>query len=235
VGRMLFEVSFRDFISTAPWAKDGFAVVEVETLYRLKYKGINQPIWCRPDYIMANPEGDIIIGDHKTTSFNPRDVACVYPYSVQPRIEHLCVAAARKEVGRVYFLHNVIRKPTIRPGTKKNPDFDSYLSSCHEWYDLEYARDPDNPPCLQSMTLLPYNPMSQEFHTILAEAAYACRCNADPSRFYRNEGSCMGKFGNSSCPYLSLCKSSPPAWPDLIERQYEIYHREDDEEEGERV
>jgi hypothetical protein len=227
IAQVMFEVGFPRFFQSP--VMQGWHPLAVEVPIELKYRRLPATIWCKPDAIFERGEGsdrEMMIVSHKTTGKKTGTLAAMYPMSIQMKIEELCVSNAFPDHTPRYYVHNLIKRPTLRYPAKKYPTFDTYLEACKAWYETQAETDEDNPPLVQSLMYWPANVMDRELHIRLYEAARASTCIPDPDRFYRS-GHCA-KY-DRLCPYYNLCNKDPMLWPDLIEKHYDVVHREDDE------
>lgn len=208
---------------------DGWELVDCERPIEITPKGFTGSIRCIPDAIYRKGD-DLLIVDHKTHSGStPVRAACV-SFELQPAVERLCVDTAYHGVSTL-FLHNIIRKTRLRFPAKKYPEWSDYLTAVENDYKDQQAANPDDPPLIQALTALVGPSYPDELRVVLKEATLACNCGIAPERFYRNDRACAGRYGNSPCPYLPLCKSGVDQWPDLVQRLYGQRFREDEEEE----
>lgn len=231
LAQVMYLLSYDRFLGAPFLTQEAWEVIAVEQPLELRYRGLAAPIRCKPDAVLRRPrDGAILIDNHKTTSRSIQQLATAYSFAVQPRIEALCVRTAFPDAPAYYYRHNVIRKPTIKYPTKNSPTFEDYLTNCHSWYEDQAALDAQNPPIAMSLRLLVGPAMDEELHCLLDECSRACTLRADHVRYYRDDHSCMGPYGNSPCPYLPLCTTDPSCWPQTIEDQYEQAWREDEED-----
>lgn len=239
---MMFEVSVERFLFAPFMEAEGWQALLVEVPLQVKLAALPLAIRCKPDVVFIRPDdGALMIADHKTTSKDPRSLAASYSYAIQPRILHLAVKAFQEtyatKQGPIYFLHNVIRKPTIKycPDTKDKEGFEAYVERGRLWYSDQELKEPDNPLLLQSRLTLPDNPMTPELFERLRHTSAASACACVPSQYWRNENACLGPYGNSLCQFYPLCSAPVDEWPQTISRFYVQSFREDDEGDIEEV
>ena len=230
LAQVMFLLSADRFFK-APWiVKEDWKVLAVEQPLQLRWRSIKAPMRCKPDTLLLRPSDNVImIVNHKTTSFDVQMLAQGYTFDLQASIEHLCVQAAYPDHRVGYYLHNVVRKPTLKYPAKKYPTFDDYLEACRQWYANLEATNPENPPVAQTLRALPPKPMNEELHCALYEVGRASYCVPDSSRFYRDSSACFGKYNNRACPYLPLCSASPALWENIIKDNYVQEFREEEE------
>jgi hypothetical protein len=221
-----------DIFFSAPWlVQEGWTPLLTEEVLEIRYNGIAVPIRCKPDALMVQKDtGDIMIVGHKTVGRSLTLAAASYRWAFQARLEHLVVQTAFPDHKVRYYCQNMILKPTIKFPTKNSPTFPDYLTNVRQWYADRIAKDPNDPPMIQSRIGLPPDAMNRELYIRIHELARASACWPSPDRFYRNDSACDGKYGNSLCPFHSLCSTDESAWKDLIDRNYTISFREDEED-----
>jgi len=231
LAKMMFELSVHPFLFSK--MMEPYEVLTVEAPIEVKYRGIWAPIRCKPDALLMHREtGDVLVVNHKTTGERNTSTVCrSYPWALQPQLEHLCVRTVFPDAPNFRYLHNIMRKCSLRYPSKNSPTWEAYLENARAWYLKEGERDPANQPMLQSLFLLPSHPMTAELHVQLYEASRACYCDSiDTAKYPKNAASCFAF--HKPCPFLSLCESTPGLWPRIIEERFEQVFREDEEDEA---
>lgn len=212
----------------------------VEVLLDATYPGLSRPMRIPCDLALAEKvSGDVWIVDYKTTSFDPRKRAIPTKISVQLALYRLVLqshldawaeeagVARRKVVGS---LHAIIKKPGIK-FCKKDANFAAYIERLVQWYKDTEAKDLENPPMILDPNRFTGPLMSRELWGRLKQYGKACHAAPNVDHFYRvGESACLQY--NRICPFMKLCNSAPSMWPELIEQQYEIRFREDEEDEN---
>lgn len=216
---------------------ENYEVIGTEVPIAIKVPSMAVPIGIQIDVILKNRKsGEVWLVDHKTTSLSPMVRAAVLPFEFQPRLYKWVWKTAADDDARQNaqmfgtevelpklggFMHNIIRKPTIRY-CAKDKDFDAYAARVREWYKEQSEKDANDPPILQSVVRHVGALMDEEFLVQLHQMARFSSCRLSLAQFYRNDRSCMGKFGNSACPYLPLCSNEHriDEWPKIIAKTY---------------
>jgi hypothetical protein len=232
--KMLFLLSYGAFFSDIGEIKSGrWKVLLIETPIQITLEGINAPLRCKPDLILITPENELIVVDYKTTGSKISNLVASYRWDFQMLLTGFIVSKYFAEKGYTLkkFLHCVIKKPTIKFPTKNSPTFDDYLVNCKEWYKVQEEKDPNEPTIARSLLAFDAKfDISTEFLNKLKRMDYACSVpTLNPVEFPRESKMCMGRYGNSPCPYLNLCITSPMFWSDFIEKQFTQEFREDSE------
>jgi hypothetical protein len=230
MAQMMFMISFDKFFAPKWIVDEGWKPLLVETRIDVR-TALPIPIMCKPDALLIRPsDGAIMIVNHKTTSFSVQTLSPTYPFSIQVILESLGTQALFPNAPRYFYLHNVIRKCTLRFPAKKYPTFEDYLEACRQWYIDENEKNPDDPPMAQNLQMLEKGFPGTEVYYRIYEAYRASICNLNPERFFRDSSACFGHFHNRACPYLPLCQGELPGWAECISRIYDITFREDEED-----
>lgn len=232
LARVVFEVSSERFLRAPFLIEKPWTPLYVESPMQVTVKGIGAPLRCKPDCVYRSPDGkSFLIVNHKTTGMQPAYLSVSWRWNLQVAIEHACVWALHPDAASVEYCHNVVRVPSIRFPTKANPTWDTYLSSCRDWYAREAERDPTKPPILQSLLRLPTAPWDREVRRRARVLSECCNgASLSLARYYRQESACAGKFCNSLCPYLALCSADPLDYDQIVQDRYVQHFREDDED-----
>jgi len=224
-----------------PFNLQDFRVLSVERLIEVRIKGVKQPIRVKADLLLVRgeePPYEVWIVDHKTTGLSPVLKTQVYPFDVQPRLYrlglHVWLNSKRspldgplgKKATVAGCIHSVIQRPTIR--LKQSETFDDYLGRVADWYKDKENESPGAPPYLRSQVRFHEALMTPELMARLKYGSRMSRIDLDPDVFWRNESACVG-VGKSTCPFLPLCRTASVAWPNMIEADFEISHRDVDE------
>lgn len=118
------------------------------------------------------------------------------------------------------FIHNIIKKPTIRQTKKES--FEEYVGRCLKQYDMKALKDPTQPPMIQSFVPMTRPPLSsdEEFKSQLTDVAEWHAKKLNLWRFPRvgSHPHDCSKYGRV-CPYMSLCTAQPGAWYDVLTHQ----------------
>lgn len=211
----------------------GFRVVALELTLRAKQAGLKQALKGTMDFLLYNDStNELWIVDHKTTSDNTLNTAALAPLQPQVAIYRILVEGAvvagsiegvptnAKVVG---FVHNILRKPTIKLRSKPRDTFDVFLGRCREWYAAvgEFASKHDewvmNPPILQSWYRFSGDPLSAEVGEMLAEQDQVSRSVCHSHKFQTSPDRCF-TWGRP-CSYLPLCRQ-PANRAQLVQLHY---------------
>jgi hypothetical protein len=239
------------FMSHTPFSWDDWEILEtpdgtpcVELKLEAKIQGISVPLISPCDLaLIKKSTGDVWIIDHKTTSMNTLTRARSVRISSQIALYRLVLQChldswaetglgrkiARKVVGSV---HNIVQKPTIKycPKTKDKDGFDHYVQRVKDWYEEKHTANPDASPILQTHTMFVDPVLSKELYLRLQQQARASQTNPCLDRFYRAGDYACHSF-NTECPFAELCSSAPIMWESIVNRRYDVKHREDEETE----
>lgn len=229
VAQVMFMFADQTFLQ-APWIKSqGWVTLSVEEPIEITLPKIGT-IRCKPDAVLHRPSDDsLAIVNHKTTGKGTAMLAASYRFCLQPRIERLLVATKYNKNVK-FYIHNIIKRPTLKFPSRNSPTFDAYIENVRQWYADETAKNPQSPPLLQSLIATSGPLLDEELAIQLRLAARSCTARLNPAAFFRVGESCNGKFGNSSCRYLRLCNEAVQFWPDAIKRDYIQEWREDEED-----
>lgn len=207
-----------------------YEVLTVERPYIVKVEGMARQLVVKPDLLLRHRTTAFVwILDYKTTSLSPQVRAATMPFEFQPRyyawVLHLALNPGLTEEKCGYriggFIHNIIRKPTIRQ--KQSESYDQYTQRVTEWYAEQSTLNPNDPPIISSSVPMKYPYLSEDVLVQIYELNRASSIYPDMARFYRCESACFGKFGNSPCPFLKLCRSEHNLsydWPAMLATDY---------------
>jgi hypothetical protein len=219
----------------------------VELLLQTKIAGIAAPLIAPCDLaLLKKGTRDVWIVDHKTTSMKTLARARSVRISSQIALYRLVLQAhldswfdTLEGIGEprlrvVGSIHNIVQKPTIKycPKTKDKDGFDHYIQRVHTWYKEKHeanAGSDSSSPILQTATAFTDPVLGMELYLRLQQQSRAGYSNPDLNRFYRAGDYACQTF-NHECPYADLCSSAPATWLSIIERKFDIVHREDEEE-----
>lgn len=230
--QMLFMITAKPFfLEFGEIAKGNWIPLLVENAVQTKLEGFKSPLRCKVDLLLATKNNEVVVVDYKTTGKEISKVAASYRWNIQVLLTAYIISAHYAQAGLTLkgFLHNVIRKPTIKYPTRNSPTMDIYIENCKKWYDEKQIENPDEPTMARSMVSC-NGAITQEFHNTLTLMDNACSGDLDPDLYPRIDSKCMGLYGNSPCPYLQLCQSGASLWPTIIKNQYTQEFREAEEE-----
>lgn len=126
----------------------GAEPIAIEKDVSVKVPGIGVPLAGQIDLVLKlkDPvygEGVLIV-DHKTVGYEPWIMGATASFDSQVRLYRILAAALGEVRGLpvIGFMHNVIRRPTIRPKAPSElfPNGQSYaefLEECRDWYDAK--------------------------------------------------------------------------------------------------
>jgi len=210
--------------------RDAYEILSVETVYRIKIRGIKVPLIVQPDLLLRHRKtGALWIPDHKTTSESPTQRADRLPFSFQPRFYKYVVWAYHEAIRSDDApptiiggcLHNIIRKPTIRQ--KQKETLDEFIRRIHGWFEEKATTDPHDPPIVTSAVghagpILDETLLVQLHQLNLASTAYI-----NLARYTPNDRAC-NPLGGAPCPYVSLCRAEAMNrvrdWPAIIRERF---------------
>jgi len=133
--------------------------------------------------------------------------------------------------------YNVIKRPSIRQKDKYKPEgadrarpqtYDEYLAEVADWY--AGRGEHEGTTTGGAHAVVPPYPCRFTGELITYEFAYQLRlldaaCGQPPGVAScprtLNVRQCEGVYGNSECPYLQLCGSSPLIWPRIVKTCYD--------------
>ncbi len=103
-----------------------------------------------------------------------------------------------------------------------------YLDRVTTWYSTQRETNPDNPPFLRSKMRWSEPPMYSELLLQLRQACAASRAIPNLAKFYRAGGACFNY--NKRCPYWDLCTTRLSAWQGIIERNFDVVSRDEEDQ-----
>jgi hypothetical protein len=213
----------------------------VEMLLEVEYPGLSRPIITKCDMALIwKKTGQVWIVDFKTTSLDTRAWCAmssispqmgIYRVGLQSVLDEWHEAGGYPKLKVEGALHAVIKKPGIKycPNTKDKSGFDHYIQRLVEWYADAREKDPKNPPMVLDPHMFSGPLMTRELYGRLKQYCKASQASPNIDYFYRTGGGTCIHY-NKPCPYGILCKSNPALWPQIIEQQFTIEYREDEED-----
>jgi len=202
-----------------------YEVVALETPYGLRVGGLKQPIVIRVDMLLRHRKtGAYWLLDYKTTGIPANQRALIIPLEVQPRLylwvlyEVLRARYPNQDIKLGGTIHAVIRRPTIR--RRRGELTDEYIERVRNWYHEKGMTDPEDPPLYQSVIPVPNPLVTEDLLRRLAILDRAARCRLNLGFFHPNPASCCGRYGNTVCPYLDICRRRVELWTDVIRENY---------------
>lgn len=175
------------------------------------------------DLLLQDDEGCYWIVDWKTTSYNPLTVAAMYPFSKQLRTYRI-LAHYNYAVGSLNgirgFIHCVIRKPAIKYCSKDGGVWANYVQRCVEWYADQEQLPGAGPSTVLSQVRFTEPLWTDEYCQQLLTAWALANGRPSAAGYYRNERACLGRYGNSLCPYFAFCGTSPAAWKSVFDAKF---------------
>lgn len=212
-----------------------YDVVSVEQVYAIKVPRLAVPLVVQPDVLLRNKKtGRYWIVDHKTTSEDMENRTMVLNWEFQPQlyafVVHHYLKAENPDAVVGGYIHNVIRKPSIRQ--KQTETFDQYIDRVHDWFREQSETNPENPPLSQSTVPITGPIATEEFLAQVYMTGKACTAELNLGRFHKNEAACFGMYGRRPCPFLQLCATERTGlrdWPRFIKENFsqEWRHWED--------
>jgi len=211
---------------------ENYEVVSIEKAYGVRLPRLSVPLVFQPDVLLRHKKTGLYwIVDHKTTSLKTATRAATLRFEFQPRFYQLClhlwlagnnpVDEVKSEVGG--YIHNIVRKPTIRQKTKSGETLEAYVDRVHAWFQEENTLYPDDPPIVQSVVHRKGSILDEELLVAVYQTARASSAKLNLARFPKDDSACFGMFGNSPCVFLKLCQNEHnllAEWPEYIARNF---------------
>lgn len=216
-----------------PIEKASYKILEVPGLGPCVEKVIKFQLMPDRDYwaivqfdLVATAVDEIWIIDHKSTSDRPSNRAKALRLGIQPalyyeglkRLLKATGATTIDPVGHTRCVHNIVMKPTIKycPTTKDKGGYDSYITRCLEWYQEQHAKDPQDPPLLQSRPMIEGDPFADRMSRVRRYLTGAVDSAQRVGPLMLQEFPPAGDYACSEfhklCPFMDLCNSEPATW-----------------------
>lgn len=215
-----------------------YEIVGVEVPFRIRLRGFCRPLTVRIDMLLRHRKTLAYwVIDFKTTSLSPQVRAASLPFEFQPRFYqwvlwmglHLQGVEARGETPETAtpdpslkiggYIHYLVRKPTIR--LKRGENFEEFIGRVESWYQEQATLNPNDPPVIQSVVPAVGPLLTEDLLYQAVEVDRNAHRKINLAFYPPNEAACFGKFGNSPCPYLRMCRHTDcMKWRPLIRDEY---------------